>query len=86
MVTDAEKDKENDEEIRRKIKASNSLDGYCFGVRNSISNEQFSSALSQTNKDTISNEITDALSWIESSSDALMLLTLNPNKKNLKIN
>ncbi|OHT15111.1 Heat shock cognate 71 kDa protein [Tritrichomonas foetus] len=70
MISDAEKYKEADEEIRKKIEAKNSLEGYCFGVRNSLSNEQFSSALSQTDKDMINKEINDTLSWIETNSDA----------------
>ena len=70
MVADAEKYKEADEQVRKKVEAKNALEGYCFGVRNSLSNEQFASAISQADKDTINKEINDTLAWIESNPDA----------------
>ena len=47
MVSDAEKYKAQDEEVRKKAEAKNVLEGYCFGVRNSMIQEQFAQALSQ---------------------------------------
>ncbi|KAH0794562.1 cytoplasmic heat shock protein 70 [Histomonas meleagridis] len=70
MVADAEKYKAQDEEIRKKVEAKNALEGYCFGVRNSLNQEQFANALSQSDKDTINKEINDTLAWIESNQDA----------------
>ena len=70
MVADAEKYKEADELVRKKVEAKNALEGYCFGVRNSLSNEQFAAALSQADKDTINKEINDTLAWIDSNQDA----------------
>mgnify|MGYP001034071426 FL=1 len=70
MVADAEKYKEQDEQVRKKVEAKNALEGYCFGVRNSLSNEQFASALSQEDKDTINREINEAIAWTDSHQDA----------------
>ena len=70
MVSDAEKFKEQDEKVRKRVEAKNALEGYCFGVRNSLSNEQFASAVSQEDKDKINREIDDALAWIDINQDA----------------
>ena len=70
MVADAEKFKEEDEKIRKKVEAKNHLEGYCFGVRNSITQEQFAQALSQEDKDLINKEINDTLMWIEGNMEA----------------
>mgnify|MGYP000772144179 FL=1 len=70
MVSDAEKYKAQDEEVRKKVEAKNALEGYCFGVRNSLSQEQFANALSQSDKDTINKEINDTLAWLDSNQDA----------------
>ena len=70
MVADAEKFKAQDEEVRKKVEAKNALEGYCFGVRNSLSNEQFANAIQQSDKDTINKEINDTLAWIDAHQDA----------------
>lgn len=70
MVADAEKYKAQDELVRKKIEAKNALEGYCYGVKNSLNNEQFASAVSQSDKDTINKEINDTLAWIENNQDA----------------
>ncbi|KAK8847158.1 Heat shock 70 kDa protein 1B [Tritrichomonas musculus] len=59
-----------DEIDRMVVEVKNALEGYCFGVRNSLSNEQFASAVSQEDKDKINKEIDDALAWIDINQDA----------------
>ena len=70
MIADAEKFKSEDEAIRKRSEAKNVLEGYCFGVRNSLSQSQFSSSLSAEDKDLINREIDSALAWIESNPEA----------------
>ena len=70
MINNAEKFKEQDEKIRKSVEAKNSLEGYCFGVRNSLANEQFASTISQEDKDMVNKEINDTLSWIDNHQDA----------------
>jgi L1 cell adhesion molecule like protein len=70
MVRDAEKFKDQDEAVRKRVEAKNALEGYCFGVRNSLSNEQFANALSQSDKDAVNKEINDCLAWIEGNLEA----------------
>jgi L1 cell adhesion molecule like protein len=70
MVADAEKFKAADEELKKKIEARNGLEGYCFGIRSSINQEQFAAALKPGDKDFIQNEINDCLTWIENNKEA----------------
>jgi L1 cell adhesion molecule like protein len=70
MVSDAEKFKAADEEVRKKIEAKNALESYCFGVRNSINEEKFAAALKPGDKDLIMKEINDTLAWIEGNKEA----------------
>ena len=83
MVSDAEKYKAQDEEVRKKVEAKNALEGYCFGVRNSLSQEQFANALSQSDKDTINKEINDTLAWLDSNQDA-DVATIEAKQKELE--
>jgi L1 cell adhesion molecule like protein len=70
MVADAEKFKAADEEIRKKIEAKNALEGYCFGVRNSLNEEKLAAVLKPADKELITKEINDTLAWIEANKEA----------------
>jgi L1 cell adhesion molecule like protein len=70
MVADAEKFKAADEDVKKKVEARNALEGYCFGVRNSVNQEQFAQALKPGDKDKILKEINDTLAWIENNKEA----------------
>lgn len=83
MVADAEKFKAEDEEVRKRTEAKNALEGYCFGVRNSITQEQFAKSLSQEDKDLINREINDTLLWIDDHKDA-DVASFNAKQKELE--
>jgi L1 cell adhesion molecule like protein len=70
MVADAEKFKADDEEVRKKVEAKNALEGYCFGVRNSLTQEQFAAVLKESDKELINHEINDVLGWIDTHREA----------------
>jgi L1 cell adhesion molecule like protein len=70
MVGEAEKFKEQDEEIRKRAEAKNGLEGYCHGVRNSLNNDQFASSLSSSEKKTLTDEINEVLSWLEKNGES----------------
>jgi L1 cell adhesion molecule like protein len=69
MVNDAEKFKAQDEEVRKKVEAKNGLEGYLFGVRNSI-NGELADKVQGADKDEINRIVNDTLGWIESNQDA----------------
>lgn len=66
MVKDAEKFKAEDEEIKNRIEAKNKLEGYCFGIKNSLN--QLKS--SEEEKNEINKEIDEAITWINSNGNA----------------
>merc|ERR1712224_856552 len=43
LVKEAEKYKDEDEAIRKKVEAKNNLEGYCFQVKNSLNDEKVES-------------------------------------------
>jgi L1 cell adhesion molecule like protein len=64
MIAEAEKFKAQDEVQRKKIEAKNSLENYCFSLRNSINEEKLSTSLG-ADKETLAKKIEDTLSWME---------------------
>jgi L1 cell adhesion molecule like protein len=66
MVAEAERFKAEDEEVRRRTDAKNGLEGYCFGLRNSLNEPQLAQAVSQSDKEAILSEVNSTLHWIES--------------------
>ena len=63
MVADAEKFKADDEKIRQQIEAKNKIEGYCFGVRNSLNS--FQQPLPGELKQKINSAVDDCLSWLQ---------------------
>jgi L1 cell adhesion molecule like protein len=70
MVADAEKFKAADDELKKKVEARNALEGYCFGVRTSINQEQYAAALNTGDREQIQEEINNCLAWIEHNKEA----------------
>jgi len=69
MVNEAEKFKEEDEKTRKRVEAKNGLEGYIFGIRNSI-NGELASKVDPSDKTTINKIVDETLKWIESNQDA----------------
>jgi L1 cell adhesion molecule like protein len=68
MVNDAEKYKGEDEEVRKRVEAKNHLEGYCFGVRNSI-NGELSDKVQALDKEEILKVVNETLSWLENNKE-----------------
>jgi len=66
MVQEAEKYKSDDESQKAKIEAKNSLENYCFNVRNSINDEKVKSKLTEEDKKTAEALVKETLDWLES--------------------
>ena len=66
MINDAEKFKSEDEEIKKKVEAKNKLEGYCFGIKNSLNKLN----PSENERSEINNIIDSALSWMNSNTNA----------------
>ena len=68
MVADAEKYKEEDDEVKEKIEAKNQLEGYCFDLRNIITEEETKAKLSEEDIATIDKATQETLDWIDEQS------------------
>lgn len=70
MVNDAEKFKNEDEQIKKKIEAKNGLENYCFQIRNTLNDENLRSKFTDEDKSTIENLSKEGLAWIDSNQNA----------------
>ena len=70
MVREAEKFKDEDEKMRLKIEAKNTLENYVYSVKSSIMEEKVASKLSDEDKEVINSNIEDTLKWLNENSNA----------------
>jgi heat shock protein 1/8 len=68
MVQEAEKFRAQDEIAKKKIEAKNSLENYCFSLRNTLNEEKIAQALG-ANKATLEKKIQEAMTWLETHHD-----------------
>jgi L1 cell adhesion molecule like protein len=83
IVRDAEKFKDQNELIPKRVKVKNDFEEHCLSVRNSLNNEQFADAISQSDEDAVNKEIDYCFTWIESNFDAIPE-AFEESNKNLK--
>ncbi|XP_027330880.1 heat shock 70 kDa protein isoform X1 [Abrus precatorius] len=65
MVKDAERYKAEDEEVKKKVEAKNSLENYAYNMRNTIRDEKIGGKLSPEEKQKIEKAVEDAIQWLE---------------------
>jgi L1 cell adhesion molecule like protein len=65
MVEEAEKFKADDEQIRKKIEAKNSLESYCYHVKKTVLEEEKMSESLGENKEVLSKEIEETIEWLD---------------------
>lgn len=70
MVSDAEKFKEEDEAIARKITAKNTFETYCFQMKNTLDDEKLKEAFTDDDKKVIRDASAEGLQWLEGNQDA----------------
>ena len=71
MVADAEKFAESDKLLKEKIDAKHQLENYIYQMRNTIEDkEKLATKLSEEDKNTISEALTETQDWINSNDDA----------------
>lgn len=71
MVADAEKFAESDKLLKDKIDAKHQLDNYIYQMRNTIEDkEKLATKLSEEDKNTIADALTEAQDWLNSNEDA----------------
>ncbi|CAN6902388.1 unnamed protein product [Brassica oleracea] len=65
MVQDAEKYKAEDEQVKKRVEAKNSLENYAYNMRNTIKDEKLAQKLDQEDKQKIEKAIDETIEWIE---------------------
>ena len=71
MIADSEKYAEEDKAIKEKIDAKNQFENYIYQMKNSVEDkEKLAEKLSDEDKSTIKDALTDAQDWLNANSDA----------------
>lgn len=70
MVQDAEKYKAEDDAAKEKIEARNSLENYCYTLRNTISEDKVKDKISESDKKAIEDKVAEVLAWMETNEGA----------------
>ena len=65
MTQDAETYAKEDEDFKLRIEAKNSLEGYCFQIKNTISNEKLAEKFESDEKEQVEKKINDTLVWLQ---------------------
>jgi len=65
MVSEAEKYKAEDEKVKKKVEAKNTLENYAYSMKNTISDEKVASQLDPADKEKIQKAVDDATSWLD---------------------
>ncbi|KAI0563863.1 HSP 70-1 [Gracilaria domingensis] len=70
MVQDAEKYKAEDDAAKAKIEARNSLENYCYTLRNTLSEDKVKDKISEDDKKSIEDKVAEVLKWMEDNETA----------------
>jgi L1 cell adhesion molecule like protein len=65
MVDEAERYKAEDEANRVRVEAKNSLENYCYSMKNTMGDEKLASKLSDDDKATVTAKIDETTSWLD---------------------
>ncbi|MCT6644449.1 Hsp70 family protein, partial [Staphylococcus aureus] len=65
MVQDAEKYKAEDEELKLKVEAKNSLENYAYNMRNTIRDDKIAGKLDPADKKKIEDAVDGIISWLD---------------------
>ncbi|XP_072980419.1 heat shock 70 kDa protein-like [Typha angustifolia] len=65
MVKEAEKYKAEDEEVKKKVEAKNSLENYAYNMRNTVKDDKIKAKLPESEWQKIESAVEEAISWLE---------------------
>ncbi|PON99355.1 Heat shock protein 70 family [Trema orientale] len=65
MVKDAERYKAEDEEVKKKVEAKNTLENYAYNMRNTVRDEKFAGKLDPGDKERIEKAVEETIEWLE---------------------
>jgi L1 cell adhesion molecule like protein len=70
MVEEAAKYEADDKAVMERVEARNALEGYLYGVRNSVQEEKVQTSLSQEDKDLVEKTVKEGLEWLDSNRES----------------
>merc|ERR1712054_163284 len=70
MVREAEQYAEEDKQAKEKIDAKNSLESYCYSMKNTISEDKFKEACSDEDKKAIEDKVNEVMQWLDTAEHA----------------
>lgn len=65
MVQEAEKYKAEDEKVKKKVEAKNSLENYAYNMRNTIRDEKFAGKLDPADKENMEKAVNETTEWLD---------------------
>jgi L1 cell adhesion molecule like protein len=65
MVQDAEKYKAEDEDVKKKVEAKNSLENYAYNMRNTVKDEKIAGKLDASDKEKIEKAVGATIQWLD---------------------
>jgi L1 cell adhesion molecule like protein len=65
MVKDAEKYKEEDDKVAKRVEAKNKLESYCYQTKTSVVDDEKMKTALGDDFDTVKNTVDDALKWLD---------------------
>jgi len=81
MLAKAEKFKKEDEEIKKKIDAKNSLENLAFRYKSSVSEENIKSKLSQDEIKKVEEKCSEVINWLDKNQEASLSEFESMNKE-----
>jgi len=71
MVREAEEFADSDKDLREKVEAKNSLEGYLYNLKNQINDkDKLKDKLSEEDKETVEKAVKEGLDWLDSNPEA----------------
>jgi len=70
MLSEADKFKGEDEQMKKRIEAKNSFENFCFQMRNTLNDEKLRDKFTDDDKKQIEDLSKEGLQWLESSAMA----------------
>jgi len=70
IINDAEKYKEQDEQVKQTIEAKNDLENYAYGLKNTMQDPNAGPKISQSDKETLEREVNRISEWLDHNKNA----------------
>merc|ERR1719471_435492 len=70
IVKDAERYKEEDDILKKKVQAKNGLESYCYQIKNTLDDPKMKDVISADQKEKINTVVDEVISWVDNNPNA----------------